>query len=371
MARNVSSTEIVYVMGVDVTIGIPVYNSEKYLKLSILSALNQTYNSYEILVVDDGSNDKSMNIIQQLVLSHPRGNSLRIISHTTNVGVSKSRNDIIDNAKGKYLFFMDSDDIISEGAIALMIQVIREYNAEICFGSYEKIDIWGKKLIYQYPFIHLNGEDQLAIFAYRKFAGIQASACNYIVKTSLLREKQHRFINTNYWEDYIFTFDLVTFVSHAVLLPNITYSYICHEGSLSQYQRRSLISKEEIMRNIEAIDYLKQSSLKLHNKVYYPNRCYNLVMMDFYIAFDIIIKGRDITPPFSNKEIKAILFYPWTFRQICSFRYSRLKNFFLFMLGKLPDFLCVACIWMIGKAKKNFNILIYYIKMLYLHKFIK
>jgi glycosyltransferase involved in cell wall biosynthesis len=343
-------------MKYDVTIGIPVYKSVGYIQRSLTSALNQTYSSIEFLVIDDGGADGSMDIVERMKVEQHRGVDIRIIRHEHNKGVAASRNRIIDEASGDYLYFMDSDDVIAENAIELMMQQVRQFDAEIVFGSYEKIEINGDRTRYQYPAIQLFGEDELAAFAYRKYAGIQASACNYLVKTSLLREHHHRFINTDYWEDLVFTFDLVTIVRRAVMLSEITYHYICREGSLSNYQRRSTISKEEIVRNAHTVDYLKETSSLLYNKVYYPQRCYNIVMTDFYIASNVLKHRKSIVPFISNREIRQMMTYPATFCQICSFRTARLSNLLLFLLGKLPSSLCVLGIWCIAKMKKLIHV---------------
>lgn len=338
-------------MKYDVTIGIPVYKSVDCIKQSIESALFQSYSSIEFLIVDDAGLDGSIDIIRDLQASHPRGKDIHIVSHTNNLGVSKSRNEIIDQAQGDYLYFMDSDDVIAPNTISLLMQNIRQYDAEIAFGSYEKIETSGERIVYQYPSLHLLEKDTLASFAYRKYAGIQASACNYLVKTSLLRENHLYFINTDYWEDLAFTFDLVTHISRAVLLPDITYTYICREGSLSHYQQRNKISKEEIMQNVKVINLLKKNS-SIYNKVYFSNRCFYLVMTDFYIACNILKRRKDIYPSITNTEIKNMMSHPATYRQICCFKQSRLSNLALYFMGKLPASLCVITIWILGKMKK-------------------
>ena len=339
-------------MKYDVTIGIPVYRTEPYIRKTMESALSQSYPSIEFLIIDDGGEDHSVNIIKDVKLSHPRGNDIRIVTHFQNQGVSASRNQIIDEAQGDYLYFLDADDVISENAIELLMQEVKAYDAEIAFGSYEKIEVDGTRTVYQYDSQQLFGQDALASYAYRKYTGIQASACNYLVKTSLLRENHLRFIETDYWEDMVFTFDLVTYISRAVLIPDITYSYLCRENSLSHYQKRSQIAKDEIMRNVKAINHLKRNTSLLYNKVYYPNRCLNIVMSDFYIACHIIKRRKDITPSITNSEIKALMNHPATFSQICAFRQSRIKNLAFFLLGKLSPSLCVAAIRVVGKAKK-------------------
>ncbi len=339
-------------MRYDVTIGIPVYQAEKYLPQSLESALAQSYSSIEFLLVDDGSTDGSLTIVDGFQKNHSRGAAIRLISHDYNIGVSAARNCIIEEASGTYLYFMDADDVIVENTISLLMDNIQRYEAEIAFGSYEKIGTDGEREVYQYPELQLLGEDQLASFAYRKYAGIQASACNYLVKTSLLRDYHHRFINTDYWEDLVFTFDLVTYVSRAVLLPDITYSYLCHENSLSRYQQRNQISKEEILRNARTINHLRESSSILYNKVYFPNRCYNIVMTGFYMACHVLKRRQDIAPHISDSEIRAMLAHPASFIQICHFRQSRWKNLALFLLGRMPAKLCVMIVYCLGKMKK-------------------
>lgn len=339
-------------MKFDVTIGIPVYRSEQFVHRALESALSQSYTSIEFLIVDDGGDDGSMEVVHHFQEDHLRGKAVRIIRHQEKMGVSASRNDIIKEAQGDYLYFMDSDDMIAENTISLLIHRARLFDAEIAFGSYEKIEVSGIRTIYQYPDIQLIGKDQLASFAFRKYAGIQASACNYLVKTSLLRENKLLFINTDYWEDMVFTTQLVTYISRAVLLPDITYTYCCRENSLSHYQKRTSVSKDEILKNVSAVDYLKKYSSSLRHKPYYPNWCYNLVMTDFYIACNIIKKRNNISPKVSDAEIRSMLSHPATIRQICSFRHSRSKNIVLFFLGKFPSFLCVFIIKMMGKAKK-------------------
>ena len=95
-----------------VSIGIPVYNVEPYIEKCLLSVLNQTYQNLEILIVDDLGTDKSMDVVAGLQQSHPFGNCIKIIRHPENRGLGEARNTVIENAEGKYLYFVDSDDVI-------------------------------------------------------------------------------------------------------------------------------------------------------------------------------------------------------------------------------------------------------------------
>lgn len=339
-------------MKYDVTIGIPVYNVESYIVQSLESALAQTYPSIEFLLVDDASVDSSAEIVRRFQVSHPRGSDIRLISNPKNLGVSATRNRIIDEAQGEYLFFMDADDVIVEDTISLLIQQIQQYQAEIAFGSYEKKETSGLKTVYQYPDLQLLKPDELACFAYRKFGGVQASACNYLVKLSVLREHHLHFIDVNYWEDLVFTFDLVTYIHRAVLSSRITYHYLCRENSLSHYQVRREIAKDEILNNVKAIDVLKTNTSLYADKIYYPERCYIVMMTYFYMVCNILKRGKNIHPSFTYDEISSLMSHPATFKEICFFRHARFKNLFLYFLGKLPPFFCVETIRCLGEMKK-------------------
>lgn len=339
-------------MEYEVTIGIPLYQSEDYIKETIESALGQTFTNIEFLIIDDGSLDDSIQKVRELKCSHPKGCHIRIISHKQNQGVAETRNEIIREANGEYLFFMDSDDIISPNTIELLINNIKKHHAEIAFGSYERIDLNGQRSIYQYPDIVFDTNDEFASFAYRKYFGIQASACNFLVKTSLLRKNQIRFCNSKFWEDTIFTLELVTYIEKAVLLSTITYSYLLRQGSLSDIRPNDRIEKKEIIHYFETVDKLKQRKDSLSKKPYYPNRCYIAIMSDVYIICNILKRWKYITPSFSFTELKEQLRHPASILQILAFHQARLKNLILYFLGRLPALLCIGAIWCLGKIKK-------------------
>ena len=90
---------------IKVSVIIPTYNRAKLIKRSILSVLNQTYQNFEIIVVDDGSADDTKSVVESF--NNPK---IRYIRHDINKGQSAARNTGIKNAKGKYIAFQDSDD---------------------------------------------------------------------------------------------------------------------------------------------------------------------------------------------------------------------------------------------------------------------
>ena len=127
-------------MSSTVTIGIPVFQAKDYIEATMQSALSQTYPNIEFLIVDDCGNDGTIDIIEQLQKNHPRGQHIRILRNEQNMGVGPSRNHIIDEAKGHYLYFMDCDDVIEPNTIELMVEAILQNDADIVYASYERID---------------------------------------------------------------------------------------------------------------------------------------------------------------------------------------------------------------------------------------
>lgn len=340
-------------MNYEVTIGIPLYNAERFIRRTIDSVLAQTFGSIEILVLDDCGTDGSVDIVREIQKSHPRGRDIRIVRQPENMGVGAARNRIMDEASGRYLYFMDSDDIIIPEAIDLLHRAIKESEAEIAFGSYLKTDdsmSGGYREEFVYPAAVIAEPDGLAGFAFRKYGGIQAAVWNYLVDTDFLRGTGLRFIDANYWEDMVFTYSLVTYVSRAVLLPDVTYRYICRENSLSNYQIRRHIDKAEVLRNGKTIDWLKGQTPRLAGKPYLGNWCYNVVMTDFYIICSALKNRNLIQPWLTPAEVKAIMRHPLTFIGIMRLRCGRTKNMFLYMLGKLPAPLTV---WIIGQAGRR------------------
>jgi hypothetical protein len=148
-----------------------------------------------------------------------------------------------------------------------------------------------------------------------------------------------------------FTFDLVTLCHKAVLLPDITYHYMCHYDSLSNYQHRERISKDEILRNISVVDYMKRQCAKSKGKSYQPQRCLSALKTDFFILCYILKNVQKITPSFTHKELKDMMSHPAALFEIVRFRKGRTKNFLFYLFGKLPAGVMVWVGSLIGRRK--------------------
>ena len=334
-------------MQYEVTIGIPVYNAEKYIRETLDSVLAQSFKSLEILIVDDCGTDHSISIIQEYQTKHSRGKDIRIVSQPYNKGIGETRNLIVEEAQGRYLFFMDADDTITPNAIKLLYDNAKHYDAEIVYGSHERIELFGKTTSYikrQYPLMCFLKENEFAIWAYQKYDNLPAMTWNFLVDLDIYRDNLLKYQPINYWEDFLMTMDLPIYITRAVLIPDITYHYYCREGSLSNYQRRSYINKMEIQKTINAIADVKKKSESVKGKPFFSSRMCKVMMTCFFMAKHIISNNYKIRPPFSNKEIKDLMSSPISLFDVLSSRKCWTKNVFLYVLGILPPSLSV---WLI------------------------
>lgn len=338
----------------EVTIGIPVFKAIDYIEKTMESVLLQTFQNIEFLIIDDCGNDGSMNVIERLRWEHPRGASIHVIHNNLNLGVGPSRNIIIDNAQGRYIYFLDSDDLIEPETIKILYDAVVNNHAQVAYASYEIIDGVNNipHQIFQKPSMQLFGEDELATFVFKYNNIFHVSACNILIDLEFLRYVGIRFIDASYWEDMAFTTELAIKGNRAVLLPNITYHYMIRPNSLSHYQKRRQIKKEEIMNIVNVLKYLKQISKKYTGKPYLPDLCYNLEMNSFYVACYILKMSQIIVPKIRFCEIREILHHSMSLMHILKFHDKRLPNFFFGFLGILPIPFFIPTIWILGKLKK-------------------
>jgi len=122
-----------------VSVCIPTYNRKQYLLEALNSVRSQNFFDYEIIVVDDGSNDGTQEMIESL------GYPVRYY-YQDNSGLAATRNKLIELAQGKYISFLDSDDLLAQGALSMLVQAAGGREDVCIYGDYIRIDEHGKKL---------------------------------------------------------------------------------------------------------------------------------------------------------------------------------------------------------------------------------
>ena len=338
----------------DVTIGIPVYNVEKYIRLTMDSALAQTFPNIEFLVLDDCGQDGSMNIVREYQKTHPRGKDIRIVRQPQNGGLGRARNRIIEEAHGTYLYHLDADDAIAPNTIELLYEKALQYDADMVYGSYQRIEQFNgetKRTNYCYESMFFLNEYEFADRVYSDYGFLQANTWNFLIKREIYLKNNIRHKAVNYWEDFSTTIDLPTYVTRVILLPNVTYYYYCRYGSLSNFDKRDHIDKSEIEKTIAAMGEVKNNSERLKSMPYFHKRMFKVMMTHFYMACSILKEENIITPSFSKLEIRNIVRWPISFMEVLKMKGWRMRNLALYLLGVLPASLSVSVIRMLGKRK--------------------
>lgn len=240
-----------------ITISIPIYNVEKYIERSLRGALNQTYENLEILVIDDKGTDNSIEVVNKVIASNPRGNIVRIIDHGHNQGTGAVRNTSIANAKGEYLFFMDSDDYISEDCISKLYQAISANKADMAVGSFMHFDINSEK---RFPHIckdkTYKGAD--AFMQFYSSPDFYIQTWNKLYKLELLRTNNIHCIPSNTNEDIFFQYQLFKVLTTIVTIADITYWYaIGDNNATTAAMRKGIIQEKRVMQFIGILNEMK------------------------------------------------------------------------------------------------------------------
>lgn len=227
-----------------ISVVIPVYNTEQYLKQCLDSVLCQTFSDFEIICVNDKSPDNSKDILEEYKKKDSRVN---IIDHQVNQGLGPSRNTGIDIAKGRYIMFIDSDDYISPETLELCLQAIEKENADIIQCMTQRVSDYS--ILRENPFPKINNYQVISNNLFELLIGennywLPVSACAKLFKTKHF--KNNKFPNL-ISEDIVSPYTiLLTKAKKVVFLPYIAYFY---RKNLSGISRKS--SLEHSCKTIE------------------------------------------------------------------------------------------------------------------------
>lgn len=342
-------------MDYEVTIGIPVYNVERYIRQAMDSVMAQTFESIEILICDDCGTDSSIDIVRDYQSNHPRGKDIRILRQPHNMGIGAGRNLMMDEALGKFFYSMDADDTIEPNTIELLYNTAQKHDAQIVYGSFDRVYTTNDKVVktvpYPYPSHVFIDSDEYAYYVYH--VGIQGMNWNYLISMDVIRKNQLKVtpVRHGYGEDFTFTIDLPTYVDRAVLLPDITYHYYIR-GVDKHLQRKSL-RREDMMMAVNALE-TKKNRQELKGKPYYAKRISRLMMLCCSFACEMIVKRSDFDKSFSNREIRRVMHHPMSLREILSLeeKAGRFHNLLYWTIGTVPSWMSV---WLLRLMIKRYG----------------
>lgn len=199
---------------------IPVYNVEKYIGKCLESVMNQTYKNYEVIVVNDGTKDNSMEIVKQYPVK---------IIEQENQGLSAARNAGVKKATGEYLIFLDSDDSIEKNLLKEINKSLKNNPDLVRFQIQEEFEDETKKEYAEKNFNNKTGEEAFEIIA--KYHFVENAWCYAIKKDYYLKEK-FEFKKGTIHEDFGLI-PLVIIKSQTVnSISYIGYNYLQRQGSI-------------------------------------------------------------------------------------------------------------------------------------------
>lgn len=295
-----------------ISVIVPVYQVENYLERCIDSILKQTYDNFEIILIDDGSKDESSNICDRYAQKDSR---IRVF-HKKNGGLASARNKGIEEAKGDWYCFIDSDDYIKEDYLEYLLYLCIKNNADIACCNYDivyegisnidkniKLDQQKKNQIYSSEeFTYLLVCDKIANYAWNK-----------LYKATLW--KNVRF-DENYriYEDMVTLYKVAVEIGKAVFGCESKYFYIQRNSSLLHTNKElgNLLDYFNVLENQEL--YIKQNSIRTSKPI--PFKLLRLENYRRYINYcieynkKINFKIKDMSDILKDKrQIIKFLFY--------------------------------------------------------------
>ncbi len=256
---------------VKISIVVPVYNVEKYLKRCLDSLVNQTLKDIEIICVNDGSKDNSLNILEE----YAKKDNRIVILNQKNAGLSAARNTGMEIAKGEYIGFVDSDDWVDLDFFEKLYIAAKNNDCDIAVADFirehptkkkKRLNIT-KEEIFEKP------EDKyLACKTYR-----EGCVWNKIYRTEFLKRIDLKFVVGMYYEDRDFTARSLFYSKKLITVPDTYYRYFVNPKSIVKKGINVIQNDHYILVRQQVLDFI------IKNKINVPDGLYKAETKSFKI----------------------------------------------------------------------------------------
>ena len=237
-----------------ITVIVPIYNGEKYVRACLDNLMFQTYKHLEVIVIDDGSTDKTSEII--------RNYPVKIITHTKNKGLSAARNSGIDAALGDYIHFFDVDDNINDVFYEEMLKSIVETQADIaCAGMVQDHNNY-KTQRFKKQQVYVSTKDRLTV----TYVGKWGYVWRYLFRLNFLKEHNLRFEEGRFIEDLLFSLSAVYLSKKLVTVPKAESLYNLSENSILTNKEKAHRDKRRADKKYakaQVLSFAKEHNLKI------------------------------------------------------------------------------------------------------------
>lgn len=232
---------------IKLSIIVPVYNAEEFLENCLISLHNQTIKDIEIILVDDGSTDKSLEICNSFAMLDAR---IKVLEQE-NSGQSVARNRALEMASGEFITFTDSDDWVDEDFYEKLLDAAIRYKADIACGSVirEKKSAGKIRINYNDERVYIKAQEKIDA------AGVpnMCYVWNKVYRAEFLKSMNLRFVNGMVFEDTDFVTRAVYFSNKIVTVPNTYYHYWTNENSTVRTMRSSDKKRLDSLRSKKSV----------------------------------------------------------------------------------------------------------------------
>jgi glycosyltransferase involved in cell wall biosynthesis len=329
-----------------VTLSMPIYNVEKSVERALNSALNQTFESIEYILVDDKGSDKSRDIVDTIIKNHPRRKDVRIIEHTVNIGLGGVRNTAITNAQGAFIYFMDSDDEITPDCISILYEKMMETPVDFVEAShkYKPLDkeshFFYSDLIYPNKLVTCS-EHAVAKAFYLEKIRIYTTVWNKLYNMDFLKRNSIKCIPHHLNEDAFFTYQIILQAQSCRLVSDVTYIYYETSNSIVKISVGSKSISLKIAKAFEEIVALQTSYAQNYTNVVFYSE---LIRRNYAVAKNLAMQVYNSKAIVSKEKIaitQKMLKYPITWKEMRKMNYKvkmtlKICHYIYYFINKLP-----------------------------------
>ena len=292
-----------------ISIIIAMYNAQKYIEPCLKTLLGQTFTDFEVIVVDDCSTDQSASIVKSF--ADQFDGRLQLLKTKRNSGTpGLPRNLALKSARGKYITFFDSDDLLTKTALEEIYNLAEAHNAEVVHAEryYEMPDGSNHIIARTFqmpPYVDkptLETEDlgeRVERFSQKKYLWW---ACNKFFRRDFLTKNNIKFPNMTSFEDLIFLFCCLIRSKNYLRVPNIFYIYRTRNDSLSHGGRHPLEVATNLIEAVKVMDHFMGSM-----QFFIQNPKYRYMALDFFIQSRINIISHGLYTRTQPYEVDDIL----------------------------------------------------------------
>lgn len=292
-----------------ITVFVPVYDVEKYIQRCLESIHNQTFQDFEIVVVNDGSPDNS----EKVVLDYQKTEKRIRYFYQENQGLGEARNHGIREAKGEFICFIDSDDFIEPDYLELLYHAIEKENADVSYAGMQKVNKNGN-------IIETFSQTEEELWSFE-----QPSACNKLYRTSLFSAYNIWFPDHLLYEDLATIPKILMVSKKTVRVDKCLYNYFVNEESITQTYNKRVLEMKKVL-NILQTFYLENNLKQYQKNIEYVhlyagiiNTSFRMIVSGLFSKQDILAFVKEIEKIYPNcyKNEMAKKRFPLKYRVIC------------------------------------------------------